>query len=378
MTINIGNSSINSIYIGDTAVKSVYLGNNLVYSSYKDPVVTDDSYNYFVFDTSLVSDTTTVTLQDTRESLGDTTEWNGLTDWDDGTVDTELTHTYIKNGKYNVKTKHMINDSSTRKMLIKCFNINKNITDYNYLFYDCINLIYVNELGFNTNNVTTMNRVFCNCESLTSLDLSSWNTSNVTIMHEMFNGCYALKSLNLSNWDTSNVINMKHMFGSCRSLISLDLSSFNTSKVNKFREMFSDCLVLQELILPNNFIVNNNVTDLSFMFYSCESLTTLDLSNWNTSNVTDMGSMFYGCKLLTSLNLSSWNTSNVTNMYRTFAYCSRLSLLNISNWNMDNMGISSYENLFLKCSNLTIDNIIMTNCSEDTINKINYSIQFSK
>ena len=33
MAINIGGSSINSIYVGDTKVKSVYLGDKLIYGN---------------------------------------------------------------------------------------------------------------------------------------------------------------------------------------------------------------------------------------------------------------------------------------------------------------------------------------------------------
>ncbi len=38
------------------------------------------------------------------------------------------------------------------------------------------------------------------------------------------------------------------------------------------------------------------------MFYNCSSLTSLNLSNFNTNNVNDMSSMFYNCSNLTSLN----------------------------------------------------------------------------
>ena len=39
------------------------------------------------------------------------------------------------------------------------------------------------------------------------------------------------------------------------------------------------------------------------MFNDCNSLTSLDLSNFNTQNVTNMKYMFYDCYLLTSLDL---------------------------------------------------------------------------
>ena len=37
------------------------------------------------------------------------------------------------------------------------------------------------------------------------------------------------------------------------------------------------------------------------MFYHCDSLTSLDLSNFDTSNVTEMGEMFYYCHNLTTI-----------------------------------------------------------------------------
>ena len=37
---------------------------------------------------------------------------------------------------------------------------------------------------------------------------------------------------------------------------------------------------------------------MSYMFYDCNSLTNLNLSNFNTQNVTDMSWMFIGCNSL--------------------------------------------------------------------------------
>ena len=86
------------------------------------------------------------------------------------------------------------------------------------------------------------------------------------------------------------------MFGGCSSLSSLDLSGFNTG----------------------------NVTDMGLMFGGCSSLSSLDLSGFNTGNVTDMGLMFGGCSSLSSLDLSGFNTENVTRMERIFDYCNNL------------------------------------------------------
>ena len=46
----------------------------------------------------------------------------------------------------------------------------------------------------------------------------------------------------------------------------------------------------------------NNITNMSFMFWECNLLSSLpDISKWNTNNVTNMSNMFYGCSSLSSL-----------------------------------------------------------------------------
>ena len=46
----------------------------------------------------------------------------------------------------------------------------------------------------------------------------------------------------------------------------------------------------------------DNVTNMSWMFSECSSLSSLpDISKWNTNNVTNMIAMFYKCSSLSSL-----------------------------------------------------------------------------
>ena len=74
------------------------------------------------------------------------------------------------------------------------------------------------------------------------------------------------------------------------------------------------------------------LTTCDSMFYGCSGLTSLDLSNFDTSNVTNMHYTFRGCTSLTSLDLSNFDTSNVTDMYGIFRDCTALTSLNISNF----------------------------------------------
>ena len=93
-----------------------------------------------------------------------------------------------------------------------------------------------------------------------------------------------------------------------------------------------------------------NITNMSYMFYGCSSLSSLpDISKWNTSNVTDMSCMFDRCSSLSSLpDISKWNTSNVTNMSCMFYGCSSLSSLpDISKWNTSN--VTNMSGMFNGC-----------------------------
>ncbi len=46
------------------------------------------------------------------------------------------------------------------------------------------------------------------------------------------------------------------------------------------------------------------LTNINCIFYECEILSKIDLSNFNTQNVTCMKGIFFGCKSLTNIDLS--------------------------------------------------------------------------
>lgn len=115
--------------------------------------------------------------------------------------------------------------------------------------------------------------------------------------------------------DTSNVTDMGYMFSTCQQLISLNLENLNTNNVTKMNGMFTNCTKLKNIDLSS--LNTSNVTDMSYMFSGCASLTTINLGeNFDTSNVTNMSFMFQNCSNLESIDLSNFDTSNVSN----FAY----------------------------------------------------------
>ena len=72
------------------------------------------------------------------------------------------------------------------------------------------------------------------------------------------------------------------------------------------------------------------ITNTSWMFFCC-NLTSLDLSNLDTSQVTDMRGMFAACGSLTDLDVTNLDTSQVTDMSNMFQGCYNLTSLDVSN-----------------------------------------------
>ena len=66
------------------------------------------------------------------------------------------------------------------------------------------------------------------------------------------------------------------------------------------------------------------------MFYGCENLKLLNLSNFNTKKVRNMSNMFYGCENLADLDISSFNCDLVKNMDKMFYGCKNFIYKNLS------------------------------------------------
>ena len=214
----------------------------------------------------------------------------------------------------------------------------------------------------NTSNVTKMNAMFYWCSSLTWLNLSNWDTSNVTGMEVMFSWCNKLESLKLDNWDLSKNPNMGWFISKTPSLKSIsmsgwiipvsfanviwriwwnpnnsleeiDVTNWNLEETKDIWWLFADSRNLKTIKWLDT-RDTSGVTNMSFVFYNCYNLGSIDVSNWDTSSVTNMSSMFNTCSSITWLDLSSFDTSNVTSMEAMFVNCAWLQNLNLSNRNL--------------------------------------------
>ena len=176
----------------------------------------------------------------------------------------------------------------------------------------------------------------------------SFSTYTPTSLYYFFANLTKLETITgLEYLNTEKVTDMSYMFDRCLSLTSLDVTHFNTANVTNMRNMFSGCSSLTSLDVTH--FNTANVTDMSYMFSGCSSLTSLDVTYFNTAKVTNMSSMFSSCSSLTSLDVTYFNTAKVTNMYRMFKSCG-LTSLDLSNFNTAK--VTNMELMFSGCSNL--------------------------
>ncbi|PWG00459.1 bacterial Ig-like domain-containing protein [Levilactobacillus bambusae] len=180
----------------------------------------------------------------------------------------------------------------------------------------------------------------------------------------LFSGMTQLTAINGSTQlNSNNVTNMSNMFLSDSSLTSLDLSSFDTSNVTTMQSMFYGNSSLKTLNISN--FNTSKVTDMSYMFFNPQtsSYTNLDVSSFDTSNVTTMQHMFENTTSLKSLNVSNFNTSKVTNMGQMFSGTGVTSL-DLSNFDTSN--VTNMHWMFYTAHNLKTVNVSSFNTSKVT------------
>ena len=130
-----------------------------------------------------------------------------------------------------------------------------------------------------------ISKMFYHCSELESVDFTNVIFSTPNTLKEMFSGCTSLQSVTFgSNFNTEEVSDMSNMFSNCRSLTSLNLSMFNSASLLKTNNMFSYCYGLQSVTFGSNFAVTN-LSSATKMFYNCTSLKSLNLGMCNFSKV---------------------------------------------------------------------------------------------
>ena len=168
----------------------------------------------------------------------------------------------------------------------------------------------------------------------------------------------------------SSLKNIHYMFYNCNSLSSINLYNFNTNNLLNIQRLFSFCNKLTFLDLST--FNTTNIINMRSLFSKCSSLRNINLSNFNTNNVIIMSNMFNRCSSLINLDLSNFNTSNVEKMDGIFNECCSLISLDLSNFITNK--VIDMNKMFKLCFSLTSLNL----SKFDTINVTNMESMFYK
>jgi len=244
-----------------------------------------------------------------------------------------------------------------------------------YMFNLCTNLQYINfPKNEKAENLQILNDMFGACPNLISLDLSSFSFKNVETMAYMFNGCNRLSILILpkENNKSTALQDVQYMFCGCKELTSIDLSGISFLNVKYLNAMFYECSNLKNLILPSNEKASN-VIDFSYMFYKCEKLTSVDLSNISFINAQKLSFMFFNCSSLIYIKFpTEEKATKIEDFQEMFSQCQNLRAIDLSNFSFEKA--KNLNRMFFNCSNL--ENLILPK-NEIAINIEDISFMFS-
>ena len=218
------------------------------------------------------------------------------------------------------------------------------ITRMNNMFFGCSSLRSVT-FPENLPNLKLIDRMFHSCTGLKSIDLSKFDLSKVTYMDEFFYGCTSLESVTFPE-NLQNVKAMKYMFKSCTSLKSIDLSNCNLTFVENMNCFFQDCISLESVKFPNSLQIGNP----SDMFTRCSSLQSIDLSNIDLSKTTVMDSMFESCSKLESIIFPKSGSKNLKSIIALIRNCSSLTSIDLSMFTLSQS--TSISNFNKDCDSL--------------------------
>jgi surface protein len=273
--------------------------------------------------------------------------------------------------------------SSLTSLDLSNFNTAK-VTRMTSMFYKCSSLTSLDLSSFNTSKVEYVGLMFRNCSSLQTIYVGDgWNMAAVTYDESMFVGCTSLEGGQGTVYDADYVIKTyAHIDGgasnpgyftkipkeayACYTSENTTLTFYcddnrtsrpgttydlNTGSHDAGWDIDGTKSYVTKVVFSPSF-ADACPTSTFGWFYEMEKLQSIEgISHLNTSKVTNMSYMFYYCSSLASLDLSSFNTSKVTDMDNMFGECSDLHTIYVGDgWNTAAVTYSSL--MFTNCTSL--------------------------
>ena len=142
---------------------------------------------------------------------------------------------------------------------------------------------------------------------------------------------------------------MGNLFYGCNNLLSIDLSNFKTTNNRNLKSFFNQCFNLIYIDISN--FDTSKVTDMSYFFKQCINLKSINLGEINTSLVKNMEYFFSQAENLESLDLTSFDTSSVTSMRYMFLKCYSIKTIKFPEV-FNTSQVVSMHSMFSNCQSL--------------------------
>ena len=164
----------------------------------------------------------------------------------------------------------------------------------------------------------------------TAIDsIPSGGGSFIGIPREVKNGVYQMPTTSFTfslPSDVTDVGNhgLSYAFYGCTGLTSVDLSSLTSVGNSSLQSAFYGCTGLTSVDLSLTTVLDGN--GLNYAFYGCIALTTVDLSSLTSVGTNGLNYAFYGCTSLTSIDFPALTTvSGTSGLANAFRKCTGLS-----------------------------------------------------
>jgi surface protein len=194
--------------------------------------------------------------------------------------------------------------------------------------------------SIDTSKVTDAADAFLDCD-FSSIDLSGQDFSSLTNMEEMFAKCGAA-SITM-NLNCKNTVDVKRMFYQAHSLQKFSFGGPAVLTASNASELFSGCSSVSSINMSN--LDTSKVTDMEDMFYGCSKLASLNLTgHFSTAAAQNFNRMFSGCTVLQNINFDGFTTPSLKSASKMFENCSALEKIDMSKWDVSN--VQDYTDIF--------------------------------
>ena len=173
-----------------------------------------------------------------------------------------------------------------------------------------------------------------------NLIVASNGDTYLTTGSNLFNGWSNVEFIEFNNVNTIRVSDMNRMFYHCDNLVNLDLTNLGSSILTNIEYIFGNCSKLKTINMSGfNFGLVSSFGGTPIFMKNVNQLNSLeevDLSNANMSNMSDLHQMFAYTNTLKRVNLSNVTFANNLNLFQMFLLCTSLTEIDLSSMDLTN------------------------------------------